>query len=53
MSKNIVWGIVPDRDEQPRVIFGEDTTTGKAFLSINGQEIGDLNLQNGKGIKAL
>lgn len=59
MAKVIIWGILPDEDEQPRIEFGEDTLTGKAYLSINGIEVGSdgeggsRNLQAGTGSGAV
>lgn len=58
MARQIIWGILPDENEQPRIEFGEDTSTKQAYLSINGQDVGtgssgNANLQVGKGTAAI
>ena len=39
MSQKLIWGLLPDDSNHPRIEFGEDTETHEAFLKINGQEI--------------
>ena len=49
MKKEIFWGIIPDDNEQPQIEFGRDIQTGKAYLSVNGDDI-TVNLQDGTGV---
>lgn len=52
MAREIIWGILPDGANQPRIEFGQDTQTDKAYLSVNGNDI-TVNLQDGAGTYAL
>lgn len=53
MKKEIFWGIIPDDNEQPQIEFGRDIQTKQAYLLINGQQTGGLNLNNGNGLKSI
>lgn len=58
MARQVIWGILPDDREQPRIEFGEDTATKEAFLSINGMDVnpggsGNIHLQSGRGFNSV